>query len=103
MISCLATAGALFSTARALGDRVLVVSRFVSSVIGRTVGAMGVIRYAQRNSTRRPWLVQLTGRSPTKVAAIALANKTARTVWALMTSGDRYRDPKVIQAVSATA
>jgi len=67
------------------------------------VGAMAVIRYAQRNSTRRPWLVQLTGRRPTKVAAIALANKTARTVWALMTSGERYRDPKVIQAVSATA
>jgi hypothetical protein len=29
----------------------------------------------------------------TKVAAIALANKTARTIWALMTSGERYRRP----------
>jgi transposase len=68
------------------------------------VGAMAVIRYAQRNSTRRPWLVQLMGRRPTKVAAIALANKTARTVWPLMTSGERYRDPQAIQAaVSATA
>jgi transposase len=66
------------------------------------VGAMAVIRYAQRNSTRRPWLVQLIGRRPAKVAAIALANKTARTVWALMTSGERYRDPQAIQgAVSA--
>jgi transposase len=63
-----------------------------------TVGAMAVIRYAQRNSTRRPWLMQLMGRRPTKVAAIALANKTARTVWALMTSGKRYRDPQAIQA-----
>jgi len=62
------------------------------------VGAMAVIRYAQRNSTRRPWLVQLMGRRPAKVAAIALANKTARTVWALMTSGERYRDPQAIQA-----
>jgi transposase len=68
------------------------------------VGAMAVIRYAQRNSARRPWLVQLMGRRPAKVAAIALANKTARTVWALMTSGERYRDPQVVQAaVSATA
>jgi transposase len=41
-----------------------------------TVGAMAVIRYAQRNSPRRPWLVQLRGRRPTKVAAIALANNT---------------------------
>ena len=52
------------------------------------VGAIAVIRYAQRNSARRPWLAQLMGRRPTKVAAIALANKTARTVWALMSSGD---------------
>jgi transposase len=43
------------------------------------------------------------GRRPTKVAAIALANKTARTVWALMVSGERYRDPQAMQAaVSAT-
>src|SRR6516225_7950701 len=56
------------------------------------VGAIAVIRYAQRNSARRPWLVQLTGRRPRKVAAMALANKTARTVWALMSSGERYRD-----------
>jgi transposase len=63
------------------------------------IGAMAVIRYAQRNSTRRrPWLVQLMGRRPRKVAAIALGNKTARTVWALMTSGERYRDPQAIQA-----
>ena len=30
-----------------------------------------------------------------KVAAVALANKTARMVWALMTSGERYREPVV--------
>ena len=27
------------------------------------------------------------------VAAVALANKTARMVWAIMTSGERYREP----------
>ena len=57
------------------------------------VGAMSVIRYAERNGTRRPWLVQLMARRTTKVAAVALANKTARMVWALMTSGERYREP----------
>jgi hypothetical protein len=36
-------------------------------------------------------------RPATKVAAVALANKTARMVWALMTSGERYREP-VVQA-----
>ena len=57
------------------------------------VGAMAVIRYAERNGTRRPWLVQLMARRTTKVAAVALANKTARMVWAIMTSGERYREP----------
>ena len=55
------------------------------------VGAMAVIRHAERNGARRPWLVQLLARTATKLAAIALANKTARIVWALMTSGESYR------------
>ena len=57
------------------------------------VGAVAVIRYAVRNGARRPWLVQLLARRTPKVAAVALANKNARMVWALMTSGERYRDP----------
>src|SRR3712207_6310910 len=37
------------------------------------VGAMAVVRYAERHGTRRPWLVQLLARKPVKLAAIALA------------------------------
>ena len=61
------------------------------------VGALAVVRYAERHGTRRPWLVQLLARRTTKVAAVALANKTARMVWAMMVSGERYREP-VVQA-----
>jgi transposase len=57
------------------------------------VGAMAVIRHAERHGTRRAWLVRLMGRRPTRVAAVALANKTARTVWAMMTTGESYREP----------
>jgi transposase len=80
------------------------ITKAATAICGRLlmVGAMAVIRYAQRNSARRPWLVQLMGRRPTKVAAIALANKTARTVWALMSSGERYRDPQAMQATVST-
>jgi transposase len=59
------------------------------------VGAMAVVRYAERHGAKRPWLVQLLARRKTKVAAVALANKNARMIWAMMTSGKRYREPLV--------
>lgn len=57
------------------------------------VGALAVIRYAERHGSRRPWLVQLIALRTTKIAAVALANKTARMIWAIMTSGEAYREP----------
>lgn len=54
------------------------------------VGAMAVIRHAERNAKQRPWLAQLLARRKAKVAAVALANKTARTVWAMMMTGERW-------------
>jgi transposase len=57
------------------------------------VGAMAVIRHAERHGTRRPWLMNLLSRRHPRVAAIALANKIGRIAWAMMTSGERYREP----------
>ena len=68
-----------------------------------TTGALAVIRYAKIHGTKhRPWLVALLARRPTKVAAIALANKLARIAWALMTKGTRYKQPAAL-AVYAPA
>jgi transposase len=57
------------------------------------VGAMAVIRHAERYGTRRAWLVKLLERRSPRIAAIALANRIGRIAWALMTSGERYREP----------
>lgn len=62
------------------------------------VGALAVVRYAQQHGTRRPWLVRLLARRPTKVATVALANKIARMAWAVMTSGESYREPQLQEA-----
>jgi len=57
-------------------------------------GAFAVIRYAKIHGTKhRPWLTALLTRRPTKVAAIALANKLARMAWAMMATGARYNYP----------
>lgn len=59
------------------------------------VGAMAVFRHAERYGIRRPWLTKLLGGRSPRVAAIALANRIGRTACALMTSGERYREPVV--------
>ena len=64
-----------------------------------TAGALAVIRYAKIHGTKhRPWLTALLARRPTKVAAIALANKIARMVWAMMVKGERYKEPVALAA-----
>jgi transposase len=56
------------------------------------VGATAVIQHAKPGRpTASPWLLALLGRKPRKLAAVALANKTARIVWAMMSSGQAYR------------
>lgn len=56
------------------------------------VGAMTVVRYAKPGrKSASAWLLQLLERKPRKVAAVALANKMARIIWAMMAHGEAYR------------
>jgi transposase len=60
-------------------------------------GALAVIRYAKIHGAKhRPWLTGLLARRPTKVAAIALANKIARMAWAMMARDEHYKEPAAL-------
>ena len=60
------------------------------------LGATSLIKAAKpghRNASA--WLLGLLARKPRKLVAVALANKMARIVWAMMTSGEAYRSRPV--------
>lgn len=55
-------------------------------------GARAVLQFADRKEDRRSlWVVGLEHRRGRNVAAVALANKTVRTVWAVLTRGEAYQ------------
>src|SRR6201747_1258340 len=54
-------------------------------------GATAVIQQAKCGRGRpSPWLLALLAHKPPKLAAVALANKTARIAWKLLTTGESY-------------
>jgi transposase len=55
-------------------------------------GARAVVGTTFRKDVApRPWLTALIGRRPVNVAATALAHKTARALWAMLTRAETYR------------
>jgi transposase len=56
------------------------------------VGATSLIRRARRKpETMDPRLPDLLARKPVRLATVAMANKMARIVWAVMTRGEIYQ------------
>ena len=68
------------------------------------LGATAVIQQVWRGRGHpSPWLIDLLKRKPPKLAAVALANKTARIVWKLMISGERYNPMRLRDTRSPSA
>jgi hypothetical protein len=65
-------------------------------------GATAVIQQARRGGRASPWLAELLKRKSPKLAAVALANKTARIAWKMMVTGENYA-AKAAPAVVAGA
>jgi transposase len=57
------------------------------------VGATAVMRHARQDNASRSWAAKLLERKSAKLAAVALANKTARIAWVVMTRGESYMAP----------
>jgi transposase len=58
------------------------------------VGATSVIRRARTGTlAAAPWIRSLLERRPAHVVTAAMANKTARIVWAVLARGDVFRPP----------
>jgi transposase len=54
-------------------------------------GARAVVRIAERKPDADPWLKNLLARRHKNVAAVALANKNVRTIWALLAHARDYQ------------
>lgn len=55
------------------------------------LGAMGVISARKRSDPGEDWLGRMLGKKPLKLAAIALANRMARQIWAMLRTGEAWR------------
>ena len=65
-------------------------------------GAHTVLQQRMKQVTAlSAWLAQLTTRKRIQVAAVAMANKMARMVWAVLSKGEAYRPPSLPQAIAA--
>jgi transposase len=64
------------------------------------IGAMSRLNWLGRKTIREgSWLARMLAKKPRMLVAIALANKMARAIWAMLTKQENYRD--LTQAVSA--
>jgi len=58
------------------------------------IGAIAVVRWARRKgASDGTWLHRMLARKPRMLVAIALANKMARSIWAMLTKNEDYRAP----------
>lgn len=63
--------------------------RYLRSLL--VVGATGVLR--RRSKEQGTWLAALLARKSARQASVAMANKMARTAWAILAHGGIYQDP----------
>jgi transposase len=67
-------------------------------------GARAVLQCRDKQSpSLSAWLCQLAARAHINIVAVALANKMARIVWAVLSKGEAYRPPLLAGSIDAVA
>jgi transposase len=65
-------------------------NRYIRKLL--VLGATSLLRVAgKRKGVLRDWLVGLLAKKPARLVTVALANKLARIIWAMMTTGEAFR------------
>lgn len=72
--------------------------RFRSAMIQGALAAVSAVTRREAKSGKEVWLQQLIERRGKRRAAVALANKTVRTAWAMLRHGETYRVPQALTA-----
>lgn len=63
------------------------------------IGAMSRLNWMGRKSIpESSWLARMMARKPRMLVAIALANKMARQIWAMLTKNEDYKNPMPVMA-----
>ena len=65
------------------------------------IGATSVLKLAKRGAKLPDWLAGLMARKPFNLVAVALANKIARVIWALLVKGGVYKKPALASTAAA--
>lgn len=78
-------------------DRQVGISKQGDGYIRRLLvtGATAVIRFARQGNAAKSWAVAMLERKPVRVVTVALANKMARTAWAILARKETYMAPAV--------
>ncbi|MER8949864.1 IS110 family transposase [Mesorhizobium sp. M0809] len=89
------------------GIRLGIITRAGDEALRKTlvVGATSLLRQVRAGRGRNAslWLIELLKRKPPKLAAVALANKIARTAWKMMVTGEAYKGNAARPALACAA
>jgi hypothetical protein len=70
--------------------------KYIRSLL--VAGAVAVLRHARERATKDgEWVRAMLARKPAKLVAVALANRTARIVWAVTARGDGYQAKEIVR------